>query len=62
MTIDLTSLRIPEAYQEPVDYFLCALIVWALTDTVLDIAWVRHRWRHMVLASKTLGLICRPSS
>jgi len=53
---DLTSLRIPAEYQEPVDYFFCSLIVWALTDTILDIAWVRHRWRHTVLASKVVGL------
>jgi len=55
-SLDLTSLRIPEDYQEPVDYFLCSLIVWALTDTVLDIAWVRHRWRQTVLASKIVGM------
>lgn len=53
---DLTSLRIPEEYQEPVDYFLCSLIVWALTDTMLDIAWVRHRWRQTVLVSKIVGM------
>jgi len=53
---DITSLHIPKEYQEPLDYFLCSLVVWALTDTVMDIAWVRHRWRQTILFSKILGM------
>lgn len=56
MQFDLTSLRIPEAYQEPLNYFLVCLIVFALTNTMMDVAYVRHRWRQTVLASKVLGM------
>lgn len=52
------SLKIPEMYQESVCFFLACLCVFAMTNTVMDIAPARHRWRRIVLASKAIGMTC----
>jgi len=54
---DFGNIRIPEAFQEPVCFVIAAMIILAMTDATLDIAWVRHRWRLVCLASKYVGLV-----
>jgi hypothetical protein len=50
-------LKIPMEYQEPVALaFGCALTLY-LTNVVLDIAYLRYRWRQVMLAAKFAGLI-----
>jgi len=55
--MDPKNWRIPEEYQETCGYFLASLLMLAVTNAVLDVAWIRHRWRHTVLLSKVIGMI-----
>lgn len=48
---------IPEEYHETAGYALACVLMLVVTNAWLDIAWVRHRWRHHVLASKFVGMI-----
>jgi len=42
---------------ETCGYALTCLLMLVVTNANLDIAWVRHRWRHFVLGSKFIAMI-----
>jgi hypothetical protein len=51
------TLKIPIEYQEPVALAFALGITLYLTNVVLDIAFLRYRWRQVMLAAKFAGLI-----
>lgn len=50
-------LGIPEPWQEPVALMFVLVLTLYLTNVVLDIAFLRYRWRQVMVASKFLGLL-----
>lgn len=50
-------MKIPADWREPVAYLLCTLCLFAVNNAVMDIAYVRHRWRQTILASKVIGFV-----
>jgi len=51
------TLKIPIEYQEPVSLVFAVALTLYLTNVVLDIAYLRNRWRQVMLAAKFAGLI-----
>jgi hypothetical protein len=51
------TLKIPTEYQEPVSLVFAMAITLYLTNVVLDIAYLRYRFRLVMLAAKFAGLI-----
>jgi len=51
------TLKIPVEYQEPVSLLFVLALTLYLTNVVLDIAFLRYRWRQVMLGAKFAGLI-----
>jgi hypothetical protein len=54
---DKAHFKIPVEYQEPVALVFALGMTLYLTNVVLDIAYLRYRWRQVMLAAKFAGLI-----
>jgi hypothetical protein len=55
--LDNRHLIIAEQFQEPAALVFVLIMTFYLTNVVLDIAWVRFRWRYFMMASKFAGMI-----
>merc|ERR1712216_152998 len=52
------AYTIPSADRVYIKFFFSCLVLFLLTNSMMDIAWIRHRWRLMLLFSRLAGLVC----
>lgn len=54
--LEPVQMLLPEAAQQLLTLFIHMFVVFILTSALMEVAYIRHRWRVFVLASKLAGL------